>query len=107
MFIFQIFKIKKIIREGKENPSKFAGEEMGDIVKGIFIIPLILVGTSALVSLLLGYTTVIFGLGPFGFFKFTFWFFVIIEIIIYILMRKITRMIQNKGEQTAHAILDK
>ncbi len=106
MFIFQVFKIQKLIREGKENPSKLAGEETGDIIKGIFILPLILVGTSALVSFLLGYTTVIFGLGPFGFFKFLFWVLVIIKIGLYVLMRKIARVSRTITEKTTHNIID-
>lgn len=69
--IFQIFKIRKMVREGTENPGKFAGGQASDLLVGLFIIPLIISIFVLVLLFLLSYTSVLGG--PFGLAKFFFY----------------------------------
>lgn len=107
MLILKIFKIKRIIREAKENPSALAGDETADLVQDIFIIPIISLVVSSIITYLLGYTDVIFNLGPFGFFKFLFWILILITIFVFILFKTIRKAVKNITERTIKISIDK
>ena len=68
--IFQIFKIRKMVREGAENPGKFAGGQAGEFLVGLFIVPIIIAVIVLALLFLLSFTTVLGG--PFGLAKFFF-----------------------------------
>lgn len=60
-----------MVREGKEDPGKLAGGEVGDLILGLAILPGIVTLTVLVLLFLLSFTTVLGG--PFGLAKFFFW----------------------------------
>ena len=69
--IFKVFKIRKMIREAKENPGKFTAGEIRDFLLGSLIVPFILIIALLAVFFILGFTSLFF-IGPFLFFKIIF-----------------------------------
>ena len=68
--IFQIFKIRKMMREGTENPANFAAGQAGEFLVSLFIIPFIISIVILVLLFILSFTTIIGG--PFGIAKFFF-----------------------------------
>jgi len=91
--IFRVLQIRKMIREGKEDPGKFAGGQAGDLFMGLLLMPII----SAVLLLgglfILGYTPLLGG--PFGFFKFFFWLSIFCVFFFFMILRKVYKMIKN------------
>lgn len=85
MIIFEIFHIKKILKGAQENPSALAGNEVGDILWGIILIPLIIGIIGIILFFILGYTNW-FGF-HFGFFKFLFWVSLVVGFIIFSIIK--------------------
>lgn len=80
-------------REAKENPGKFASEEMGNLFGSILIMPLISALFFLALFFILGYTTLLGG--PFGFFKFIFIMLAIGSIFFFSILRKIHRALKQ------------
>jgi len=70
--IFRVLKVHKLAKEAKDNPGQFAGEEIGGMLKGLFIMPFIAALLLLALLFVFGFTTWLGG--PFGFFKFLFFF---------------------------------
>ena len=91
--IFQIFHIKRIINDAKENPSGLAGNEAKDVLWGIVLIPLIIAILGIILFFIIGYTHL---LGfQFGFFKFLFWLSLIVGYIIFSVIRRIIKSVSK------------
>lgn len=65
MLIFNLFKIRKLYKEARENPGKVAGEEFFGALTGIVLLPAIIFGAVLALFFVLGFTTLVFGYGPF------------------------------------------
>lgn len=95
--IFTIIKTYKDVKNGVKDPSGFGQDTLLEIIK----IPLVIFtigGTLALaLFFVLGFTSLLSG--PFGFFKFVFWFlaifFVILEVVFWKLYSKAKSLIQK------------
>jgi hypothetical protein len=93
MIIFKIFHIKRIIQEARENPSKLAGNEVGDILWDIVLIPIIIGIAGILLFFIVGYTNW-FGF-HLGIFKFLFWLSLIVGVVIFSVIRQIVKSISK------------
>jgi len=91
--ILQIFKIRKMTNEAKENPGKFAGGQVGELFIGMLIMPSLLTLFLLVSFFILGYTTLLGG--PFGFFKILFIFSVFVILCLLYFLRKIYKMIKT------------
>ncbi len=90
---FKILQVKKMIKEGREDPSKFAGGQVGEILWGLVIVPII-VGVVALgLFFIMGYTH-LFGFQA-GVFKFLFWIGLLPAIVVFLAVHK---MIGGAGQ---------
>ncbi len=69
--LFKILKIRKMVREGTENPSGFAGEQAGELLWGFLAIPII-IAVAVLILLSIFSFTHVWG-GPFLLAKIFFW----------------------------------
>jgi heme exporter protein D len=93
MILFKVFHIRKILKGVHENPSKLAGEEAGDALWDIVLIPLIILVGGIILFFILGYTNVFrFHL---GFFKFLFWLSLIVSILIFSIIRRIIKSVSK------------
>jgi hypothetical protein len=90
--ILQIFKIRNMAKEAKENPGSFAGSQVGEMFMGILIVPALLALFFTALFFVLGYTTLLGG--PFGFFKILFIFSVFCILCLSYFLRKIYKMIK-------------
>ena len=73
MMIFRVLQIRKMAKEAKENPSKFASGQAGDMFFDLLIMPSILAFSSLVVLFILGFTNFPSFLGgPYFFFKLLF-----------------------------------
>jgi len=96
--IFQIFKIRNTIKDVKNNPSKFAGDELGNLFMSIFIMPIIS-GVTLLIGLfILGYTH--FLGGPYGFFRFLFVVSIIGVFCFFYMLKKVYNLIKQTTKNT-------
>ena len=68
--IFQILKVRKMVKEGSENPGNFAGGQVADLLTGLFVVPIV-IGVGVLILLFILSFTTLLG-GPFGLAKFFF-----------------------------------
>lgn len=103
--IFQIFRIKKVIKEARENPSKFAGSELGDLLWGIVTIPIIIGVLGIILFFIIGYTHW-FGF-QFGFFKFLFWVALFVSLFIFFVIRKIIKSLRGQAVIHTKSIVKK
>lgn len=93
MILFKILHIKKLVKEARENPSALAGNEVGDALWGIVLIPLIIGIIGIILFFIMGYTS-LFGF-QFGFFKFLFWLSLIIGFIIFSIIRRLVKSVSK------------
>jgi len=85
--LFQIIKMRKMVKEGKENPGEFASSSVSDFITGILITPIIITLIVLVILFLLSFTAV-FG-GPFGIAKFFFFVILFGTIILFYFISKI------------------
>lgn len=87
-----------MIKEGKENPGKFAGNQAGDLLMGMFIMPII----SAMVFLggffVLGFTTILGG--PYSLVKFLFYILLIFVFFLSLIFRKVYLLLKKSTKST-------
>ncbi len=93
MIIFRVFQIRKYIREAKENPSALAGNEVGDTLWGIVLVPLVIGIIGIILFFIIGYTN-LFGF-HLGFFKFLFWLSLIIGLIVFSVIRSLIKSVSR------------
>lgn len=100
---FKIFKIRKLVKEARENPGKLAGEEIRGVLWGLFIIPIVIAILGLVLFFLVGYTQV---LGfQIGFFKFLFWLALFVGLTIFTVLRRIVRAVGTKAQVgTSHVV---
>ncbi len=95
---FKILKIRKTIKEARENPSALAGEEIRGVLWGLFVIPIIIGALVVVLFFLIGYTDV---LGfTWGFFKILFWISLFVSLAIFSVVKKIIKAV-GKGATVA------
>lgn len=95
--IFKIFKIKNTIKDLKENPGKFAGEEAGGFFLGMILGPIFVPLLVLILLFILGFTSLIGG--PFGFFKFLFFLLLIPSSIIFWILFKAYKFIKGSAKK--------
>lgn len=100
--IWKLWQAQRMIREGRENPAKFAGGEVRDVVLGILIIPgLVIIGTLILLGIA-GFSH--FLGGPYLLFKILFWIGLIISFVLgsiaYVIIRGASRLTKHIVERT-------
>jgi len=96
--IFKVFKIRNMIKEGKENPGKFAGNQAGELLMSMFVMPII----SAIVFLggllVLGFTTLLGG--PYGLAKFLFYIVLFFTFFLSLILRKVYLLVKKSTKNT-------
>lgn len=95
--IFQILKIRKMVREGKEDPGKLAGGEVGDFIIGAAILPGIVTVGVLVLLFILSYTTLLGG--PFGLAKFFFWVILFGTVILFYTLATIIRLARRLAKR--------
>ncbi len=88
---FKILKIRKTIKEARENPGALAGQEIRGVLWGLFVIPIIICALVVVLFFLIGYTEV---LGfSWGFFKVLFWISLFVSLAIFSVVKKIIKTV--------------
>jgi hypothetical protein len=101
--ILKIFKIRSTVKELKEDPGKFAGEEAGGLVLGMFIIPFISGILFLGLLFILGFTEILWG--PFGFFKFLFFLFLFPSILVFFILLRSYKLIRQSTKKVVDSTL--
>ena len=101
---FKIFKIRKLVKDARENPSALAGEQVREVLWGIFIIPIIVCFLVVALFFFIGYTDI---LGfQIGFFKFLFWVSLVVGFTIFSVIRKIIKSVGRGASIGAKKVID-
>lgn len=96
--------MRKMVREARQNPGAFAGEEAGGMVQGVFVVPLIFVAGLCALFFILGFTSLI--LKPYLFFKIFFWITLAGLGVGVLAMRMTVRAIKKVTAHTTRAMMD-
>ena len=94
--IFRVLQIRNMAKEAKENPSKFASGQAGDLFLDVLILPAIITLLALATFFILGFTSFPSFLGgPYFFFKLLF--FLLLAGVLFILyfLRKIYKLIKS------------
>ncbi|HVY35942.1 MAG TPA: hypothetical protein VG982_01540 [Candidatus Paceibacterota bacterium] len=102
--LFQLLRLRKNIREARENPGKFAGSQAAGLATSIVIIPLLIAVLWLALLFLFGFTHVLGG--PFGFFRFLFVFTLIIMVPIIVFLAKTIRVIRSSVRGTVNKVTE-
>ena len=102
--LFKIFFIGKTIREIKQNPGNFAGEEARDAIIGILLIPLIIVILGLAFIFALGFTG--FLGGPYLFFKIVFVLGLFTSCILGLIIYKLTSALRNTTKKVVNKTVE-
>lgn len=107
MNIFKILKIKKSIKDAQNDPNAFAKDQVRGILWGLVILPLLISTIVVILFFIIGYTE-LFGFQV-GFFKFLFWISFAFILLIFSLIRRITRHVSkitfNQNRKIINAVV--
>lgn len=106
MLIFNIFKIRRLYKEAKENPGKVAGEELSGTLMRLVLIPAIIFGAILALFFMLGFTTLLFGYGPFTLAKILFYISLPIYLLTLFIVWRVARRLQRHTETLANSAID-
>lgn len=95
--ILKVLKIRKTMKELKEDPSKLAGEEVGGFFIGMILGPALIPFLILILLFILGFTGLIGG--PFGLFKFLFFLFLIPSIGVFLILFKAYKIIKGGAKK--------
>lgn len=95
--IFRILKVRKTMKELKEDPSKLAGEEAGGFFMGMILGPALIPLLVLIFLFVLGFTGFIGG--PYGLFKFLFFLFLIPSIGVFLILFKAYKIIKGGAKK--------
>lgn len=84
---FKILQIRKMVKDARENPSKLAGEQVGEALWGLLIVPMIFGIIVLGLFFIMGYTH-LFGF-TLGIFRFLFWLGLVPSLITFLMFRKL------------------
>jgi uncharacterized Tic20 family protein len=101
---FKILQIRKNIKEARSNPGQFAGEQAGELLWGILVIPIIIVALVLGLFFIVGYTDV-FGF-QLGFFKFLFWVALIVSFSVFSILRRIIKVASKITTKQTRRVVD-
>lgn len=103
--IFQIFRIRNTIKDVREDPGRFAGSELRDVLIGIIILPMLisLGGLTLLFSL--GYLH--FLGGPYIIARIIFWIGVIVSVSIGYGIYKLIKALRKKTRHMVNIAVDR
>ena len=107
MLIFNIFKIRKLYKEAKENPGKVAGEELSGALTGLIAVPAIVFGRLFAFLFVFGFTSLVFGYGPFTAAKILFYILLPVFLIVFFSMRFIVRRMKKRAEILTNRAMEK
>lgn len=95
--IFRIIQLRKMARDARDNPNKFMADEAGSFFTGLFILPIISAILLLVILAVFAFTSWIGG--PYGFFKFLFFFSLFGVGTFFFMLYKTTRVIKNTIQQ--------
>jgi membrane protein implicated in regulation of membrane protease activity len=103
--IFKILKIRKSIREARENPGKFGAGELMDLVKGVLVVPALVVLGVLVILFIFGFTHIIGA--PSGLARFFFVLFLIPTVIVSIFINRLLNSFKNRSAQFVNTTVKK
>ena len=100
--IWKLWQTQRMIREGTENPAKFAGGEVRDVVLSVFIIPGLITIIALIIFGIVGFSHLLGG--PYLLFKILFWIGLVISFVLgsiaYVVIRGVSRLTHHIVERT-------
>jgi len=105
MIIFNIFKIRKLIKEAKENPGKVASEELSGALVGMVFVPIVIFSVILILLFIFGFTNLFFGASLIA--KILFYIILVLYIILILLVRSILRKIKKHTESVTNNTVDR
>lgn len=90
--LFRLFRIRKNVKDIRNDAGGFAGDQVVDVVTGILAIPLLLSVGALVLFFILGYTALLGG--PFGFFKILFVVGASVSFLLFLVVRPLFRFIR-------------
>ncbi len=103
--IFKILKIRNSIKEARENPGKFGAGELVGLVKGVLVIPALIVLGVLVVLFIFGFTHV-FGL-PSGLARFFFIIFLIPTVFAGLLINRLLKSFKARSATFVNSTVKK
>lgn len=95
--IFKFLRIRKLVKDGLDNPGNLASEEMRGFSIGLLIIPILVVLGWLAITFILGFTTLLGG--PIGFFKLLFVISAVTSTIALILIFEAIKTLSRKAKE--------
>lgn len=95
--IFQILHIRKTVKELRNNPGNFAGEQARDVIIGIIIIPAIIIILGLAFLFILAFTSLLGG--PYLFFKIIFFLGLFVSAILGFITYKLASMLERNTKK--------
>jgi len=105
MLIFNIWKIRKLYKEAKENPGKVAGEELVGAMMGVVLLPVIIFGLVLALLFVLGFTPLIYK--SFLMAKILFYILLPIYLLVLLFAWRILKRIKREAESLTNGAVDK
>lgn len=103
MFLFKIFKLRKLYKEFKQNPNETIAGQITDIAKEVAVIPFVILGLVLVVFFILGFTSILFD--SLLFFRVFFILGLLVFIVSFIFVRFILRVLFKTVSQQSQKIL--
>ncbi len=104
MLIIKVFKLKKLYREFKVNPSDAVASEITDMAKELAILPFVIFGLILALFFILGFTNLIFN--PMLFFRIIFVLGVIVFIPVFIIVRILLQQIFTSVKDISGKVIE-
>ena len=98
--LFQIFQVRGMVKDAKENPGNFAGAQARDVILGIVILPLVIVVLGLVFLFVLAFTK-FFG-GPYLFFKIIFFIGLFASLGIGFIIYKLTSVLRSTTKKVVN-----
>lgn len=101
---FKILQIRKNIKDARQNPSKFAGEQTKEVLWAVMIVPIVISLIGLILFFIMGYTE-LFG-SQLGFFKFLFWLGFIVSFVFFLIIRRIISSVSSVSTSTTKRVIE-
>ncbi len=92
-----------MLQDIRKDPGKFGAEEVRDMLIGMILVPMVVIGLGLILFFILGYTE-IFG-RAIGFFKVLFWIGIIVSASLLLIVRKLIMWIMRITKQTTNTVI--
>lgn len=98
--IFKVLRLRKTVREVREDTGGFVADEVGGVLTGLMLIPVIIVCCALALFFILGFTTLLGG--PMGFFKVLFIIGICMTILVFAVVYPIVRFIRRSARRVTN-----